>query len=308
MTGQAARFEGTLGDHFLGDRDRLGAAERGRRLRKDPRARLGLDGTDPGVAGVQGRGERLVHGQGSTPSTQWTSYPWASRSFWNVLIAVPAHDGGPGDFVAVQVEDGQHWPHRQGRVQELDGFPRAFERPRLRLAVPDDGDGDEVRVIEDGSEGVREDVAEFATFVNRAGCLDAGVARDSARRRELTEEAAQARRVLRHIRVDLGVGPFQVDVRDDRGAAMTRAGQVDHVGVGVLDQAVQVHVDEAESGRGPPVAQQPRLDVLRPQRLAQQGVLLQVDLADRQVVGRLPDTCACSPDGSFRGLPSSLPS
>ena len=69
---------------------------------------------------------------------------------------------------------------------------------------------------------------------------------------------------------------------------MPRAGQVDHVGVGVLNQAVQMHVDEAEAGRGSPVTQQPRLDVLRPQRLAQQGVLLQVDLADRQVIGRLP--------------------
>ena len=47
-------------------------------------------------------------------------------------------------------------------------------------------------------------------------------------------------------------------------------------------------VDEAQTGRGAPVAEQPRLDVLRPQRLAQQRVLLQVDLADRQVVRGLP--------------------
>ena len=36
------------------------------------------------------------------------------------------------------------------------------------------------------------------------------------------------------------------------------------------------------------MAEQPRLDVLGPQRLAQQRVVLQVDLADGQVVRRLP--------------------
>ena len=41
-------------------------------------------------------------------------------------------------------------------------------------------------------------------------------------------------------------------------------------------------------GRRAPVAEQPRLDVLRLERLAQQRVVEQVDLADRQVVGRAP--------------------
>ena len=41
---------------------------------------------------------------------------------------------------------------------------------------------------------------------------------------------------------------------------------------------------KAEPGRGAPVAEQPRLDVLRPERLAQQRVVLQIDLADGQVV------------------------
>jgi len=44
-------------------------------------------------------------------------------------------------------------------------------------------------------------------------------------------------------------------------------------------QAVQVHVDEAEARRGSPVSQQPGFDVFRPQRLAQQRILLQIDLA-----------------------------
>ena len=107
-------------------------------------------------------------------------------------------------------------------------------------------------------------------------------------RRKLAEEALQARGVLRHVRIDLGVGPFQVDVRDDRGAAVSRAGQVDHVGIRVLDQAVQMHVDEAEARRSSPVSQQPGFDVFRPQRLAQQRILLQIDLANRQIISGAP--------------------
>ena len=51
---------------------------------------------------------------------------------------------------------------------------------------------------------------------------------------------------------------------------------------------VQQDVDHRQAGAGAPVAEQPRLDVLERERLAQQGVVLQVDLADREVVGRGP--------------------
>ena len=63
---------------------------------------------------------------------------------------------------------------------------------------------------------------------------------------------------------------------------------IDRVEVARLDDAVQVRVDEVQPGRRAPVAEQPRLDVLEPQRLAQQRVVEQVDLADRQVVRRPP--------------------
>ena len=48
-----------------------------------------------------------------------------------------------------------------------------------------------------------------------------------------------------------------------------------------LDDAVEVGVDEVQPGRGAPVAEQPRLDVLGAQRLGQQRVGHQVDLARR---------------------------
>ena len=41
-------------------------------------------------------------------------------------------------------------------------------------------------------------------------------------------------------------------------------------------------------GVGAPVAQQPRLDVCAAAAVAQQGIVVEVDLADREVVGRPP--------------------
>ncbi len=106
---------------------------------------------------------------------------------------------GPGDLVAVEVQDRQHRAVAR-RVQEADALPRALERTGLRLAVADDRDGDQIRVVEHGAEGVREHVAELAALVDRSRRRDADVAGDAARRRELAEEPAQAGGVRRHVR------------------------------------------------------------------------------------------------------------
>ncbi len=89
-------------------------------------------------------------------------------------------------------------------------------------------------------------------------------------------------------RIDLAVGPLQVSVGHQPRAAMTRASHIDRVQIATADLAIHVRVDQVQSRSGAPVAQQSRLDVLRQQWLAQQRVVEQVDLADRQVVRRSP--------------------
>ena len=69
---------------------------------------------------------------------------------------------------------------------------------------------------------------------------------------------------------------------------MPRAGDVDHVEVEFLDQPVQVDVDEIQTWRRSPMAEQPRLDVFLCQGLLEQRVVVEIDLADRQVVGGPP--------------------
>ena len=149
------------------------------------------------VAGVERRRERLVHGRQVVVALDEVHVvAVAFEQPLDVLIARAPEHGGPGDLVAVQVQDGQHGAVAR-RVEELDALPRALERPGLRLAVADDRDDDEVGVVERRAEGVHEHVAELAALVDRAGRRHADVARDAARRRELAEEPPQARRCLR---------------------------------------------------------------------------------------------------------------
>jgi hypothetical protein len=145
------------------------------------------------------------------------------------------------DLVAIQVEDGQdraipRW------VQKADPLPASLERPSLGLAVADHRGNDEARVVEGGSEGMDQNVAELPTLVDRPRRGHAHVARDPARGRELSEESPQPVLVLRHLGVDLGVRPFEVDVGDDRRATVPWAGQIDNIGVVLRDEAVQVDV------------------------------------------------------------------
>jgi hypothetical protein len=69
---------------------------------------------------------------------------------------------------------------------------------------------------------------------------------------------------------------------------MPGAGDVDHVEVVLLDHPIQVNVDEVQAWCRSPVAEEPGLDVFLCERLLKQRVVIEIDLADRQVVGGSP--------------------
>ena len=146
----------------------------------------------------------------------------------------------------------------------------------------------QVGIVEGGPEGVDQRVAQLAALVDRAGRLGRGVAGNASREGELVEEGPHPGQILGHLRIDLAVGAFQVGVGHHPGTAVAGAADVDDVEVPGPDDPVEVGVDEVETGCRPPVTEQPGLDVLGRQRLAQQRVVQQVDLPDRQVVGRPP--------------------
>src|ERR1700758_462887 len=104
------------------------------------------------------------------------------------------------------------------------------------------------------------------------------MARNAAGERELSEEALHALFFRRNVRIYLAVCPLEVGVCHQARPAMPRAGDVDHVEVVFLDQAVQVDVYEIQAWGRSPMAEQPRLDVFLSQGLLEQRVVVEIDL------------------------------
>ena len=162
-------------------------------------------------------------------------------------------------------------------------MPARGERAGFGLAVAHHGESDQVRVVVDRPVGVRDAVAQLAALVDAAGRFGGGVAADAAGERELLEEALHPGQVFALVRVDLGIRPFEVGLGQDRRRAVPGPGDEDRVQVVLLDQPVEVDVREGLAGVRAPVAQQARLDVLELQRLAEQGVVLEVQHPQAQV-------------------------
>jgi hypothetical protein len=251
---------------------------------------LGLDGPDVVERVVERRGHGLVRGvvvvgvcdlDGDRPVPVTLEQPV------QFVLRNAGQHGRVRDLESVQVQDGQDRAVAH-RVEELVRVPGGGQRPGLRLAVADHAGDHEVRIVEGGAVGVRHRIAQFAALVDGPGGLGRDVARNAAGEGELAEEPAHALFIQPDARVDLAVGALQVGVRHQPWAAVTGPRDVDRVQVARLDLPVEVRVDEVEAGRGAPVAEQPRLDVLLAQRLAQQRVVEQVDLSDGQVIGGTP--------------------
>ena len=167
-------------------------------------------------------------------------------------------------------------------------MPARRQRPGFRLAIANDTGNDQVRVVESGAVGVRQSVAKLATFVNRARRFRRHMTWDPAWERELGEESLHPLLVLRDVRIDFAISALKICICDYTGAAMPWAGNIDHIQVVIPDQPIQMNVDEVQAGGGSPMAEQPGLDVLFGQGLLQKRVVIEVDLADGQVIGGPP--------------------
>jgi hypothetical protein len=228
-----------------------------------------------------------VHQRGVVARHEARLVAAAAQQLRELLVADARQHRGPGDLVAVQVQDGQHRAVVRG-VEELVRMPAGRERPGLRLAVADHAAGQQPGVVEHGAVRVQQRIAQLAAFMDGARRFRRHVAGNAARKRELREEALEPLRIARDVRIHLAVRAFQVGAGDHAGPAVARPGDEDRVEPPRVDGAVHVRVDEVQPRRGAPVAQQARLDVRQRQRLAQQRVVHEVDLAHRQVVGRAP--------------------
>ncbi len=196
-------------------------------------------------------------------------------------------DGGICDLVAIHMEYRQNGPVAN-RIQELVGVPGSRERTSLGLAIADyDGD-DEIGIVERRSISVGKRVAKFAAFVNRAGRLWRAVRADSARKGKLLEELEHARFIAALVRINFGIVTLEITVGERGRRAVTGAGDVNDIKIVLLDEPVEMNPNQGLAGIGTPVAKQPILDVLRLERLAQQGIGAEIDHAGRKIIAGSP--------------------
>src|ERR1700675_4383200 len=109
----------------------------------------------------------------------------------------------------------------------------------------------------------------------RFGCHMAG---NASREGKLLEQSAQAVFRLRDMRINLAISALQKSIGHQAGPAVTGARDIDHVKIQPIDEPIEMEIDEVQSRRRAPMAEQAGLDVFEFQRLAQQGILQQVYL------------------------------
>ena len=203
------------------------------------------------------------------------------------LMAHAGEDGGVGDLEAVQVQDGQHRTVGNG-VHELVAVPGGSQRAGLGLAITHHAGGDQAGVIRHSAEGVGQRIAQLAALMDGAGGLRCHMAGDTAGEGEPLEELFHAVLIPGDIGIDLGIAAVQPVLRHHSVAAVTGAGEVDHVQIIPLDDPVQMRIDEVLARAGTPVAHDGLFQVRGGQRPLQQGVIQQIELAGGEVIGCAP--------------------
>ena len=252
-----------------------------------PGAGAALDVVDLLNDGIQGFGHLGVHGHGVVALDKVGLPGAAQEEMFHLLVGHAAEHCGVGDLVAVQVQNGQHGAVALG-VQELVGLPAGGQGAGLGFAVAHRHSADEVGVIEHSAEGMGNGIAQLAALVDGARSFGRHMAGDAAGEAELLEQPFHAFLVPADVGVHLAVGAVQVGVGHKEVAAMARAGDEDHILIVLLDDTVQVHIHEVLAGHGAPVAHDLLFHVVPGQGTAQQGVIQQIELARRQIVGCPP--------------------
>jgi len=167
-------------------------------------------------------------------------------------------------------------------------MPAGGERTGLGLAIAHDARDQQVGIVKRRAEGVRQRITQLAAFVNGTRRFRSDVAWNAAWEGELFEQLLHSVGVLRHVRINFTIGSFKVGVRDQARPAVARPGDIDNIQVLLLDHAVEMDVNEVQSGSRAPVPQQARFDVLALEWPLEQGIVVEINLADRQIVGRPP--------------------
>src|SRR5580704_16662839 len=145
------------------------------------RSRFFLDFSYAAVAAIQSAREKLVH---DFRVVAFNEIGGVAKTFIQgdkFFVAGARLDCGAGDFVTVQVQDGEHGPISR-RIQKLDALPTSFERASLSFAIADDASHDQIRIVERRSQSVDQRIAQFSAFMHGVRRMRPTMARNSSGR------------------------------------------------------------------------------------------------------------------------------
>src|SRR5580704_5860981 len=186
---------------------------------------------------LDGSGHRLVHGVVVRAFHKTRSPAVTAEQALEFLVFNARGNRWIVDLVAVEMKNREHRPIAN-RVQKFVDVPGGGERTGFRFTVANHRSDDQLRIVECRATGVRENVAQFAAFVNGPRQLWSTVAADAAWKRELLEEFAHAFLVFAFFRVNFGVGAFQISGPENAGCAVAGAGKENHFDIELFDEAI----------------------------------------------------------------------
>ena len=114
------------------------------------------------------------------------------------------------------------------------------------------------------------------------------MAGDTAGEGKLLEQLLHTLDILAHIGINLAVGAVQPVLGYHGVAAMTGAGQIDHVQIILVDDTIQMGINKVLSGNGTPVTDDLLFDVFGLEGFLQQRIIQKIQLTGRQKVGSTP--------------------
>ncbi len=251
------------------------------------RAGLFLDGADLGEGRVERRRHGLVHDRRVVAFDEDRRIAIAAQQRVELGMADAREHRRIGDLEAVQMQDRQDCAIGR-RIEEFIAVPSGGERAGLGFAVADDAGRDQAWIVEHRAISMRKRIAEFAALMDRARRIGRRMARNSARKGKLPEEAAHAVFILRDLRIEFAIGPLQPAIGNDARRAMARPGDEKHVEAARLDDAVQMDIEKIEAGYRAPMPEQARLHMRHFQRFAQERIVEKIDLSDRKIIRGAP--------------------
>src|ERR1700730_698019 len=246
-----------------------------------------LDGGDFVEDVVEQGGHFRVHHGGIVAFENVGRIAVAAEQGFEFFLRDARQHRGICDFVAVEMKDRQDGAVFGG-IQKLVGVPAGGAVTSLGFAIADDATDDQIRIVERGAVGVEQGVAELSAFMNGARSFRSDVAWDAVRPGKLAEQAFDSVAVELDVRIGFGVGTFQIAVREDAGAAVTRTNDADHVEIAAGDQPVEVRVDEVQARSGAPVPEKTRLYVVEGERAVEERIVLEIDLTYGEIVCGAP--------------------